>query len=619
MVVLAVYRYTLLSMSSYLTKSGFKAACSCPSKLYYYHHGYPSNLNKDEYLKLLSDGGYVVGKLAQILYPAGFEITGPLDDAVRKTAEELNCENVTLFEPAILSDQMLVRVDILEKSGQVIRIIEVKSKSFDSSKYCNEGTGYFKKKARGWDEHFEDIAFQKFVVSRAYPDAAIETYLLLPDKGKRNEIEGLFGWFSVSDNIADSAYAPPSVTFTGDVDTLIRDNFMALIDVSLLVEEQTQKIENEIPRYLESIARNERIIEQISVRCAKCEYRDTNAAHPRSGFEICWADMANTKPHILELGRLGNFNRNGQVDELISHGKSSLHDVPAGLVEGQFNNRSFYQVTRQKETLELEFIPEVVEKLQYPLHFIDFETAQSAVPFYRGMHPYDNVLFQWSCQTMRSPGAVLEHGEWLHDDQTYPNVTFGKTLMDCLGDTGTIMTWSPYENTQLAYLYRYLSDNNINETGLSGWLERTARIDGQGGERIVDLNKVALKYYFHPLMGAKTSIKVTLPSILSSAASSHRIQELLQADDLYQLDQNGSIIDPYSLLPAVQLLERAGEPEKSERVAEGTGAMIAYQKMMYGGLAIDERQMYREALLRYCNLDTLAMVLIWEYWDRWGK
>ena len=176
------------------------------------------------------------------------------------------------------------------------------------------------------------------------------------------------------------------------------------------------------------------------------------------------------------------------------------------------------------------------------------------------------------------------------------------------------MTWSAYENTQLAYLYRHLALNNIDEPELSEWLLKTAKIDDLGGERLLDLNKVALNYYYHPNMGARTSIKVTLPAVLESAGSSVRIRKLLQAEGLYELDETGDIVDPYSLLPEIKPMDEAEEAEKSERVSQCTGAMIAYQKMAYGGLGDDERNRYRNALLKYCGLDTLAMVLIWEYW-----
>ena len=53
-------------------------------------------------------------------------------------------------------------------------------------------------------------------------------------------------------------------------------------------------------------------------------------------------------------------------------------------------------------------------------------------------------------------------------------------------------------------------------------------------------------------------------------------------------------------------------------VAEGTGAMRAYEAMMYGVevCAPEIRAAWRALLLEYCKLDTLAMLLIWEHWER---
>ena len=328
--------------------------------------GYPNTLDEDGYLQLLSDGGHIIGKLAQVLYPGGVEVTGPLDEAVDRTARELTKENVTLFEAAIPSGGMLVRVDILQKAGKELKIIEVKSKSFSSSDFTDKGQTYFRKKSNGWAEHIEDVAFQRLVVSRAFPEMNIETYLFLPDRGKTNTIEGLFGWFSVAGDDTHAGYNPPKIVFTNDANALIKDNFMTLVDIGELVEEVTPEIENVVPRYLESISRSERIIEPPAVKCSKCEYKKTDQRHPGSGFEICWKEAAFTKPHILDLGYLGNFNRNGQIDALISSGKSSLYDVPTELAMDQYHNRSYYQVTRQEDMLKPEFASEVLEDLEYP-------------------------------------------------------------------------------------------------------------------------------------------------------------------------------------------------------------------------------------------------------------
>ena len=56
-----------------LSKSDFKLACNCPKKLHYKKQGFPSALHDNEFMKMLAEGGYVVGKLAQLLYP-GIEV-----------------------------------------------------------------------------------------------------------------------------------------------------------------------------------------------------------------------------------------------------------------------------------------------------------------------------------------------------------------------------------------------------------------------------------------------------------------------------------------------------------------------------------------------------------------
>jgi hypothetical protein len=51
-------------------------------------------------------------------------------------------------------------------------------------------------------------------------------------------------------------------------------------------------------------------------------------------------------------------------------------------------------------------------------------------------------------------------------------------------------------------------------------------------------------------------------------------------------------------------------------VAEGTGAILAYYKMMEcaAAQATLEAERWRQLLLQYCQLDTLAMVMVWWRW-----
>ena len=296
---------------------------------------------------------------------------------------------------------------------------------------------------------------------------------------------------------------------------------------------------------------------------------------------MCWGDRAEASPHILTLGQLGNINKSKDcINKLIAEGKSSVYDVPESLVRDKYNNRPFYQVAKKDEFLLPEF-GEVLDQVEYPLHFVDFETSMMAMPYHAGMRPYQRVLFQWSCHTIDAPGKTPTHAEWINTKDVCPNVEFGETLTRCLGDRGSILTWSPYENTQLRYLLDFMEENGINNPGLLRWLQATVATKENDPGRIVDLNKVAIKCYFHPLMGARTSIKVTLPAVLSSAKS-EKIKDLLRADGLLQLDESGVIQDPYSLLPPFEIYGQ------SENVRDGTGAMRAYQEMLYGDVSSDQ-------------------------------
>jgi succinate dehydrogenase flavin-adding protein (antitoxin of CptAB toxin-antitoxin module) len=55
--------------------------------------------------------------------------------------------------------------------------------------------------------------------------------------------------------------------------------------------------------------------------------------------------------------------------------------------------------------------------------------------------------------------------------------------------------------------------------------------------------------------------------------------------------------------------------ESSDGIREGGAAMTAYAQMQFTQMPDDERQRYCAALLRYCELDTLAMVFLFEYWQ----
>ena len=85
--------------------------------------------------------------------------------------------------------------------------------------------------------------------------------------------------------------------------------------------------------------------------------------------------------------------------------------------------------------------------------------------------------------------------------------------------------------------------------------------------------------------------------------------DYLKEEELLKIE-NGEIVDPYTCLAEFDIFNKA------EKVKDGSGAMRAYQDMMYGvnNNNPEIKEEYKNALLKYCKLDTLAMVIIWEHW-----
>src|SRR5690625_3012201 len=117
----------------YLTKSRFKLAMECPTKLFYTgKETYANNMLEDPFLEALAKGGFQVEQLAKAYYPGGVSIdTLDIDEALQETNALLKQNNCIIYEAAIKHENLFVRVDILIKKGTHIKLIEVKSKSAD--------------------------------------------------------------------------------------------------------------------------------------------------------------------------------------------------------------------------------------------------------------------------------------------------------------------------------------------------------------------------------------------------------------------------------------------------------------------------------------------------------
>lgn len=192
----------------YLTKSKFKLALECPTKLYYAdQRGLYFDKNSDnDFLQSLADGGHQIGELAKYKYhpdPIGKGITVETldyDEAIRITREKLEAESRSVVaEAALLVHPFFIRVDILirDEQSKSIEIIEVKSKSVSDETVGAEFRNASGKYESKWLPYLYDVAFQAEVVRLAFPGYKVIPKLLLVDSSVACDVTGLHQMFPI--------------------------------------------------------------------------------------------------------------------------------------------------------------------------------------------------------------------------------------------------------------------------------------------------------------------------------------------------------------------------------------------------------------------------------------
>jgi len=601
-------------MSNLLSKSDFKVAQSCSTKLFYKKEKYPNSNDENEFMKMLAQGGYLIGKYTQLMYPEGKEIKERNSlKAFRETLEKLKEKNIVIFEAAIISNSKVIRIDILEKKGNLFNIIEVKAKSDNSEE-----------EEKIEKEYLEDITFQTVVLDEYLTENfkkkfEIHSFLFLPDKAKNTNLEGLPSWFRKKP--AKFEYEFLHAINGPENQLLIKDSFMNLKNVDEKVKELRVSVVANSKQHLKSLNPLIRMETAISKDCFTCEYK-VEETSSMNGYKECWKELAYVNPHISELYYIGTLGKNELANIKISEKKVSLFDiyeeelVTAKGELGTRNHRQLIQIQNTKNNTEFfsEDGKEEIQNWTLPYYFIDFETATPVMPYHKGMCPYELIAFQWSCHEIEKIGDAPKHYEWINTENSFPNFRFAESLMELVAQKGTPFMFATHENTVLREILNQMERRDYINPALKTWLTNITKDKSNNRPgRFIDMNAFCLKHYFHPDMKGKTSIKKTLPAIWNNNPYLHEKDYL---KEYVKRDATGKIMSPYDALPA---LSDDVHEDAEEVIREGTAAMRAYHQLMF---EIDKNKIpekfeeKKQLLLQYCKLDTMAMVIIWEHWRK---
>ena len=259
---------------------------------------------------------------------------------------------------------------------------------------------------------------------------------------------------------------------------------------------------------------------------------------------MCWE-------HIPDMS-IFNIPRFGKKWEFYEQGIIELDQLPDS-VKGTPTQKPFLDAYRSGKTIiDKVGLESMLAELEDPIYFMDFETLQLAVPKHNGTKPWQQMTIQWSVHILRD-GEVIHH-EFIHDSEEDPRKPFIDSLLDVLGDTGSIVVYSSFEKSRL---------NDI----AKAFPEYKNRID-KVNARLWDMLVIFRKFYCDARFKGSNSIKAVLPVMVPS----------LSYKDL--------------------------------EVQEGGAAMVEYARMI-GLPEGEERENIKNNLLEYCKLDTLAMVEIY--------
>jgi hypothetical protein len=654
-----------------LTKSRFKLGLECPNKLFYTNkkEEYANTKSNNPFLEALASGGFQVEELARLHFPNGILIEDSPDPAnydyfekVAQTNSLLHQENVVIFEAAFMFENLFIRVDILEKKGNQIKLIEVKAKSFKSSNGLSEFANDKLKIDSKWKAYLFDVAFQQYVIKKSFPDYQVTPYLMLADKDKSTSVDGLNQMFRITKN---SGNRTGIVKINEQIDSLNieNDSVLTKIDVSLLVDRISSGEERIIEEYdfedaiqLFAKAYEEDRFFDYDLKfnaCKKCEFKkDENKPNLKSGFEACfqkklnWTEDDFNTPNAFEIWdfrRWKNLTDNNKL-KLTDIEDTEFGDVKK--IPGAIS-RVERQLIQKHKSLEGDDTPYLlkeslkaeIDAWNFPLNFIDFEASTVALPFYAGQKPYEKVVFQFSHHIYHEDGYIEHANEYINVEAgVFPNFDFVRALQKALNQNeGTVFQYSPYENSTLNQIKVQLeASNEADKETLITFIKTLTtppKDKDYKGEKwnpsrgMVDLCEVIKAHYYNPHTKGSNSIKQVLPAIFkTSNLIRHQYSKPIGQINFSSknfgpqhvwltFDEQGEVIDPYKILgkPFEEWNEDFERMTDIDEINNGGAALTAYGLTQYTNMSNEERNKLKESLLKYCELDTIAMVMIYEH------
>ncbi|MFP8489198.1 DUF2779 domain-containing protein [Gracilimonas sp. Q87] len=640
-------------MPKYLTNTLFRHSLDCPTKLYYATNPeYSGRTQVNAFVQSLAGGGIQVRELAKLYYPEGNSTNATDPEAAFKETEKLlKQDKAVIYDATVLYRNYLAEIDIVEKDKNTLKLVNVLPKSWEPGESFIANRGYNIKKK--WQQGLFDLAFQFWVAKKAYPDLDIVPCLMLIDKSRHNNINGLQKKFEVIENPGGYEVKVKPGISAKDLEYQILHTVDVNYEVTKILDGKARDSNSELEEegfesWLESLNRhlqdNEKYPPEISSHCINCEYnlnRNKLAGERPHGFAECWKEALDLKeedfnePDVFDI-----WNEWGIQKKYLDKDVYLMKDIVPHMLPS--NPQELYTQTKctddQRKTVQimkttgnhspsevvLSGLLDEMKNWRYPFHFISYEAVPATIPFNVKHYPDDYVPFQFSCHTMYENRKIEHSANWIAENpEELPGIEFARQLKKCLEkDKGTVFTYKPFDHSLLNKISRRIKRiKPDDEKELREWLATFISSDDR---EIVEQKRLVKDYYYSPYMGSSISISDVVTAVLTE---SKRLQATyikpyngvyLKDEILYQPDpKKGAALNPYKILNA----NRYSIPDYGEvdlymdknPISESDKSMMNWSLIQLDNVSTEERKSVLESLHMKNELDTLVMVMIHQH------
>lgn len=215
------------------------------------------------------------------------------------------------------------------------------------------------------------------------------------------------------------------------------------------------------------------------------------------------------------------FHGRKRGTELLGEGVVSLLDLPPSAKLSEKQSIQVNTVREQRPHIDPAALRQFLARLQYPLHFLDFEAFSAPLPPWSGTRVWEHIPYLYSVQTVPRAGAsAVRHHFCARPDIDYRR-QFVEELARDVATSGSVLVYGrEFESRML----RRLAD----------WVEDGAEAMMSICHRLVDLAEPFQRFwYYHHRQRGSLSLKTVLPLLTGIDYQDLEIRDGLQANLIF--------------------------------------------------------------------------------------